>query len=420
MTWKPTVNRFQAVLRKDGSIQMSYNEVAAQDAIVGLYPMVTTGAEVEIASVAGEENASVPAHLDIKSVKLAAVDGLFLKATIETRGALPPESNPGMEGAAYRVCLSRRKLVGDCTQNAQADVVWAVQMGGAGRRGSAGASRYYASGSGVSPAVKIEGNTISVDGTLPEDWKAGEPIFVSAAVQTPGTPPVTVKRILPHAVKLAGLGSPAVDLSTVKKQDGPFAVVYEAFHYMKPPRAMDLTCTVIKALGDKFDMLAYYSDFRIDNPEAGTSSNGPLGGGPTGVPSRGSEPTKETWKVTARKAGFSGNSSNPCTWAPIRCRNTRPKELRKPTRTTWRHIPINSPNGHPTERYRRMTMPCRRSATKWAIAGRPLSPPRWALRPSSWGQRTGRAACRLRWPSPIKGLPRHRRWGAECGRAIRN
>jgi hypothetical protein len=51
---------------------------------------------------------------------------------------------------------------------------------------------------------------------------------------------------------------------------------------MKPPRAVDLTCSVINALGDKFDMLAYYSDFRIDNPEAGTSSTGPLGGGPAG------------------------------------------------------------------------------------------------------------------------------------------
>lgn len=74
----------------------------------------------------------------------------------------------------------------------------------------------------------------------------------------------------------------AVDFSSVKKTDGPFAAVYEAFHYTKPPRAVDLTCTVIDALGDKFDMLAYYSDFRIDNPEAGTSSNGPLGGGPSG------------------------------------------------------------------------------------------------------------------------------------------
>jgi hypothetical protein len=85
-----------------------------------------------------------------------------------------------------------------------------------------------------------------------------------------------------QSVKLAGLVNPAVDLSSLKKQDGPFPVVYEAFHYMKPPRGMDLTCTVINALGDKYDMLAYYSDFRIDNPEAGTSSSGPLGGGPDG------------------------------------------------------------------------------------------------------------------------------------------
>lgn len=44
----------------------------------------------------------------------------------------------------------------------------------------------------------------------------------------------------------------------------------------------DLTCTVIKALGDRFDFLAYYSDFRIDNQEAGTPSTGPRGGGPDG------------------------------------------------------------------------------------------------------------------------------------------
>ena len=112
--------------------------------------------------------------------------------------------------------------------------------------------------------------------------KSGDSIFVSASVQAPGTPPVTADQIPPHPVKLAGLVSPAVDLSSLKKQDGPFPVVYETFHYVKPPRAVDLTCTVINALGDNFDMLAYYSDFRIDNPEAGTSSSGPLGGGPDG------------------------------------------------------------------------------------------------------------------------------------------
>jgi hypothetical protein len=281
MTWVPTVNRFQAVLRKDGTIDLSYDQVAAQDAIVGIYPMVAEGVEKEIATVAGEEKASVAPHLNIKSVKLTAVDGLFLKATFETRGPALPESDPEMAGIAYRVCLNGKKPVADCTQSAQADVVWTIQGGGGGR-GGGGAPRYNASGTGVSPGVKIDGNLISVQGTLPAGFKAGDSVFAYAAVQTRGIPPVMADRILPHAVKLVGLASPALDLSSVRKEDGPFAVAYEAFHYMKPPRAMDLTCTVIKALGDKFDMLAFYSDFRIDNPEAGTSSTGPLGGGPEG------------------------------------------------------------------------------------------------------------------------------------------
>ncbi len=285
MTWVPTVNRFQAVLRKDGTIEMSYNEVAAEDAIVGIYPAVTAGVEKEIASIAGKENPGVAAHLNIKSVKLAAVDGLFLKATIETYGLLLPENDPAIQGIAYRICLSAKKPVGDCTGELQADARWTIQgggPGGRGGRGGGGGSRYNASGPGISPGVKLDGNRISVEGTLPAGYKAGDSVFVSAAVQTPGNPPVIADRVAPAAVRLAGVGSPAVDLSAVKKQDGPFAVIYEAFHYMKPPRAVDLTCTVIKALGDRFDMLAYYSDFRIDNPEAGTSSTGPLGGGPAG------------------------------------------------------------------------------------------------------------------------------------------
>jgi hypothetical protein len=75
---------------------------------------------------------------------------------------------------------------------------------------------------------------------------------------------------------------PSVHLSALKKADGPFPAVYESFHYLRVPDMRDLSCTVIKPLGDKFDFLAYYSDFRIDNPEAGTPSDGPLGGGPAG------------------------------------------------------------------------------------------------------------------------------------------
>ncbi len=122
-TWTPTVNRFQAVLGKDGSVEMSYNEMAAKDAIVGLYPLVTGG-------------------------------------------------KPAKE--------------------------------------------------------------------------------------------------------------PEVHFSALTEADGPFLVVYESFHYLRVPEMRDLSCTVINSLGDKFDFLAYYSDFRVDNPEAGTPSDGPLGGGPAG------------------------------------------------------------------------------------------------------------------------------------------
>jgi hypothetical protein len=278
-SWTSTVNRFQAVLHKNGTIEFSYDEVHAEDAVVGLYPMVTGGSEKEIAAIDAGANADVAPHLDITRVRLAAVDGLFLKATIETRGQILPENDPAIAGVTYRICLDRNKPTG-CTQDNS--TVWTIMGGGGRRRNGPGTPRYYAFGSGLLPTVNISGNAISVEGTLPAGYLPGDSLFLSAAALTPGAPPTIVDQLAPHSIKLAGLTSPSVHLSSLRKSDGPFSIVYEAFHYMKPPSAADLTCSVIRALGDKFDMLAYYSDFRIDNPEAGTSSTGPLGGGPAG------------------------------------------------------------------------------------------------------------------------------------------
>ena len=75
----------------------------------------------------------------------------------------------------------------------------------------------------------------------------------------------------------------SADLSRLTSKSGPFAAVYESFHYLTPPRPQDLSCTVIRALGDKFDFLAYYSDFRIDSQEASSPSDGPIGGNVTGI-----------------------------------------------------------------------------------------------------------------------------------------
>ncbi len=75
----------------------------------------------------------------------------------------------------------------------------------------------------------------------------------------------------------------SVHLSRLTRNSGPFAAVYESFHYLEPPRPQDLSCTVIQALGDKFDFLAYYSDFRVDSQEASSPSDGPIGGTVTGI-----------------------------------------------------------------------------------------------------------------------------------------
>jgi hypothetical protein len=287
MSWRPTVNRFQAVLHKNGTIDMSYDEVAANDAIVGIYPMVTGGIEKQIGQIPGgavtDPVTNAAPHLSIKSVRLSSVDGLFLKAAIETAGPLLPEGDPGVSGIMYRVCLNAKKPDAECTREARADAVWTIQGGGIGRggRGGGGTPRYIATGTGVSTQVKVEGNTLTLQGTLPAGLKAGDQVFLSA-VALPAGASEPASRAAAQPVRLTGLASPEVDLSSAKREDGPFPVVYQAFHYLKPPRAVDLTCTMIKALGDKFDFLAYYSDFRIDNPEAGTSSTGPLGGGPDG------------------------------------------------------------------------------------------------------------------------------------------
>jgi hypothetical protein len=75
----------------------------------------------------------------------------------------------------------------------------------------------------------------------------------------------------------------AVHFSSLSHKDGPYGVMYESFHYLAVPKPQDLSCTIIRALGDWFDFLAYYSDFRIDSQEASTPSDGPIGGSVTGI-----------------------------------------------------------------------------------------------------------------------------------------
>lgn len=242
-TWVPTVNRFQAVLRRDGSIEMSYDQLAARDAIVGVYPLIEGGTEKSIATTPGDT-----------ALKLSVIHGIFLKVSLER--AVPA-------GSAVRFRLRGKN----------GEAVWSV---GPGRGG-----RIMAYGPGVSPNVEATESAVAVRGMLPPAIRAGERVTMTAEIRPQGSE--TFAAVAETGATLSGLSSPEVHFSHLKRQDGPFPVVYESFHYLSLPNPRDLSCTVIHALGDKFDFLAYYSDFRVDNQEAGTPSNGPMGGNVTGT-----------------------------------------------------------------------------------------------------------------------------------------
>ena len=285
-TWKPTVNRFQAVLHTDGVIDLTYDTVSARDGIVGIFPKLQGGEEKPLATLTADAQASTAQQ--IKSIKLTALDGIYLQAQIEAGAPVPTPEDASAATPVYRLCLSATKPTAPCANNSPGATVWTAQRFRAFRQrpdATGRGARYIGFGNGLSPDVTVEGSTITLKGTLPVGVHSGSQLYVSASAETSAGESSTTSQathVPAQAVRLEGLGSPEMNLASIKKQDGPFPTIYESFYYPESPRPNDLTCSVIKALGDKFDLLAYYSDFRIDNPEAGTPSTGPLGGGPNG------------------------------------------------------------------------------------------------------------------------------------------
>jgi hypothetical protein len=276
-TWSKTINRFQVVLHRDGLIEMSYKELAANDAIVGLYPELS-GTGKALATVGAEPHPALAAHLDVRNLKLSVENGIRLKVTFETRGPVLRAGDPAVDGLAYRIFLNGQKPISTSADAAQTKLAWTAR----GIAWHHRPSRYIAFGPGVSRQVVASGNTITLEGILPSALCGLQHVSVSAEVAAPGSLE-PVARISPHVIRLSGIRNPEVHLSSLTRTDGPLGVVYEAFHYLSLPRPQDLSCTVIKGLGDKFDFLAYYSDFRIDNQEAGTPSDGPVGGNVSGI-----------------------------------------------------------------------------------------------------------------------------------------
>jgi hypothetical protein len=87
-----------------------------------------------------------------------------------------------------------------------------------------------------------------------------------------------------YSVPTAGAApTKSTDLSSVKPSDSPAPVIFEAFHHYGLPGSESMACSVIQALGDRFDFMVWYSDFRVDDQEAGTRSVGDIGQRVSGI-----------------------------------------------------------------------------------------------------------------------------------------
>jgi hypothetical protein len=282
-TWFKTTNKFQVVLHKDGAIQMSYQELAAKDAIIGLFPVVSGGPEKALATI--KSTGKNTAESRLRDLKVSVVGGVFLQVAFDTSAPVPQNGDPKVAGAVYRVYFDSGAPKSSAASG-DSQVVWTIR-GFAPRNGAEGRTRYVAFGPGVLRNVEVSGNTISMRGTLPPELRDAKEISVRGEIAEAsgnfGDPGKKVAEVGPRPVRVTDINNPEVHLSSLTRRDGPFSIVYESFHYLSLPDPRDLACTVIQGLGDKFDLLAYYSDFRVDNQEAGTPSNGPVGGHVTGI-----------------------------------------------------------------------------------------------------------------------------------------
>ena len=122
-TWSKTTNRFQAVLKRDGEIDISYEKLAAKDAIVGLYPDVS-GKERTVATIQADPHPDLAGHLDVRQLRVSVVDDVVLKATLETRGPVLQAGNPGLQHFAYQVSFQPQTSGSSATPNETVD--WTI------------------------------------------------------------------------------------------------------------------------------------------------------------------------------------------------------------------------------------------------------------------------------------------------------
>ena len=242
--------RFQVVLGADGTVRFNYSDVTPDDGIVGLFPDEEVMKGHLIASIADPRDSELPGHLDLLDVAIyeSNTDALIVEWTMRDRVPAPPTGTQ----YSYRLYFDTDKPYFD--GDGDSEFMWSVDVATddswtrGGMRLPTDAANKIALLVGDTAARGIRA------GVKPDVAQFDDGRFVQGNWKS------RFARIrLPNAPR-------AADLS---RGDRRFSRrPHEVFHYVSPPDTKIITCRVVEALGDEFDVFVLHTDFRFDTQES--------------------------------------------------------------------------------------------------------------------------------------------------------
>ena len=252
--------RFQAVLRADGSIRFNYSDVAIRDGIVGLFPDDEVVKGDLIASVVDGTDPELPGYLDLLEAAIYAsnTDAVILEFT--TRDPIPEPD----EGTLYTYVLffDTDRPLWTSPYWLDADFTWTIDITAGGE---------YAYGHGVRGVLASDSsNQVALLVDI-QDLQGLSVSVIADAAQFDNASFVQKDSSAPTRITFPIL-PPKVDLS--QSGSGSSWRHHEVFHYRSPPDLEEIACRVIDVLGDRFDLIVFHSEFRVDVQEPGTPWRG--------------------------------------------------------------------------------------------------------------------------------------------------
>ena len=274
---EPRLNRFQARLYPDGTIELSYQALAVEDAVVGVFqpPDLSSGPEVLLSTIDDPIDPLLPAHIDVIALRAFAVGDHSLRFELELRGNALGAGHASLASLFYRIWIDLEPPFPTGVDFDDPELAPYIGFD---------SDQHYVTGGGALAGVDVVGNRLSfrisrraLGDSTRVGWFSDVADFDDPAFPFDQTPAAVFD--LPGPAPASSVR----DLSSALLSDPPSTSVYEPFHYAEIPSVAELACTVIGDLGDRFDMLAIYTDFRIDRQESGAVSTGPIGTDVTGI-----------------------------------------------------------------------------------------------------------------------------------------